>query len=265
MPQTLMFGFFSLRYRPTPQIVPPVPTPQTRCVTRAVRLFPDFRPRLLVVGFRVRQVVVLIRLPRVRRVALEARRHRVVRARILGIDVRRADDDFGAEGLERVDFLFRLLVGRREDALVAFDDRRDRQAHPQQYVTELRNLKKKTKTKQRKAKQKQRVDVLPTRRRPGLGFRHARRSRRRHDHRNAHGVAVAGCVAVTAGVHGLQVVVFMLSCRCGPRSMGRHYSRAAAIAIKPSPTSSPVSDGMISTPTNPGPRTMSRYSSFAYA
>ena len=34
MPQTLIAGFRSLRYRPTPLIVPPVPTPTTRWVTR---------------------------------------------------------------------------------------------------------------------------------------------------------------------------------------------------------------------------------------
>ena len=32
MPQTLIFGFLSLRYFPTPLIVPPVPTPTTRWV-----------------------------------------------------------------------------------------------------------------------------------------------------------------------------------------------------------------------------------------
>ena len=31
-PQTLIFGFCSLRYFPTPEIVPPVPTPTTKCV-----------------------------------------------------------------------------------------------------------------------------------------------------------------------------------------------------------------------------------------
>ena len=34
MPQTLIAGLRSLRYRPTPLMVPPVPTPTTRCVTR---------------------------------------------------------------------------------------------------------------------------------------------------------------------------------------------------------------------------------------
>ena len=98
-------------------------------VDPAVGLLPDLRAGLLVVRLRVRQVVVLVGLPRVRRLALEARRHRVVRARIFRIDVGRADDDFGAEGAQRVDLFLRLLVGGREDALVALDDRGNRQAH----------------------------------------------------------------------------------------------------------------------------------------
>ena len=68
----------------------------------AVGLLPDLGSGLLVVRLRVRQVVVLVRLPGVRHFALEPRRHRVVRARILGIDVGRADDDLGAERLQRV-------------------------------------------------------------------------------------------------------------------------------------------------------------------
>ena len=78
---------------------------------------------------RVRGVVVLVGLPRVRRLALEPRRHRIIRARILGIDVGRADDHLGAEGAQRVDLFLRLLVRGGEDALVALDHRGDRQAH----------------------------------------------------------------------------------------------------------------------------------------
>ena len=95
----------------------------------AVRLVPDLGSCLLVVRGRVRQVVVLIRLPAVRILLLESRRDRVIGPRVLRIDVRRADDDLGAEGLQRVDLLLRLFVGRREDALVAFDHGGDCQAH----------------------------------------------------------------------------------------------------------------------------------------
>ena len=66
----------------------------------AVRLIPDLGPGLLVVRLRVRRVVVLVRLPAVGHFLLEARRHRVVGPRILGIDVGRADDHLGAEGLQ---------------------------------------------------------------------------------------------------------------------------------------------------------------------
>ena len=129
MPQTLIFGFFSLRYFPTPLIVPPVPTPTDQVGDRPVGLLPDLGPGLLVVRGGVRRVVVLVRLPGVRHLLLEPRRDRVVRARILGLDVGRADDDLGAERPQRVGLLRRLLVGRREDAAVALDHRGDRQPH----------------------------------------------------------------------------------------------------------------------------------------
>ena len=96
----------------------------------SVGLLPDLWARLLVVRRGVRQIVVLIRLPGVWNLLLEPRRHRVVRTRILGIDVGRADDDFGAECPERVDLLLRLFVGGRKHATVALDDRRNREAHP---------------------------------------------------------------------------------------------------------------------------------------
>ena len=81
-------------------------------------------------GRGIREVVVLVGLPGVGDLVLEPRRYGVVRPRVLGIHVGRADDHLGAKRLERVDLLLRLLVGRREDALVALHDRRDRQAHP---------------------------------------------------------------------------------------------------------------------------------------
>ena len=78
---------------------------------------------------RVRRVVVLIRLPRASDLALQPRRHRVVRTRILRVDVCRAHDHLGTERLQRVDLLLRLLVRRREDAAIALDRRNDGQAH----------------------------------------------------------------------------------------------------------------------------------------
>ena len=96
----------------------------------AVGLLPDLRRRPFVMGRGIREVVVLVGLPGVGDLVLEPRRYGVVRPRVLGIDVGRADDHLGAKRLERVGLLLRLLVGRREDALVALHDRRDRQAHP---------------------------------------------------------------------------------------------------------------------------------------
>jgi hypothetical protein len=49
---------------------------------------------------------------------------------VFGIHVGRADDHFRAERSERVHLFLRLLVGRRENALVALYHGRDRQAHP---------------------------------------------------------------------------------------------------------------------------------------
>src|SRR5207247_701043 len=52
----------------------------------AVGLFPDLRPRLLVVRRGIRQVVVLIRFPRVRNLRREAIADRIVRPRIFSVD-----------------------------------------------------------------------------------------------------------------------------------------------------------------------------------
>ena len=129
MPQTLIAGFCSFRNRPTPLSGAAGADADDEVGDPAVGLLPDLRPGLLVVRGGVRQVVVLVRLPCVRHLLLEPRRHRVVRPRVLGIDVGRADDHLGAERLERVHLLLRLLVGRREDAVVAFDDGGDREPH----------------------------------------------------------------------------------------------------------------------------------------
>ena len=125
----LMAGFCSFRKRPAPQIVPPVPTPDDQVGDASVGLVPDLRAGLLVVRREFERLSYWLAFHAFGRLALEARRHRVVRARIFRIDVGRADDDFGAEGAKRIDLFLRLFVGRGEDALVALDDRGDRQAH----------------------------------------------------------------------------------------------------------------------------------------
>ena len=95
----------------------------------AVGLFPDFRPGLFVMRPGIGQVVVLVGFPGTCNLARQPGRHRIVRPRIRGIDVGRTDDDLGAECLQRVDLLLRLLISRREDASIALDDGHDGDAH----------------------------------------------------------------------------------------------------------------------------------------
>ncbi len=129
MPHTLMAGFRSFEISPDAADRPAGADADHQVRHPPLGLLPDLGPGLLVVRGRVRQVVVLVRLPRIGHLAFEARRHRVVRARVFRIDVGRTDDDLGAEGLQRVDLLLRLLVGGGEDALVALHDGRNGQPH----------------------------------------------------------------------------------------------------------------------------------------
>ena len=138
MPHALTDGLRSFRYFADAADRAAGADADHEVIDRAAGLLPDLGPGLLVVRLRVRRVVVLVGLPRVRRLALEPRRHRVVRARIFRIDVGRADDHLGAERAQRIDLLLRLLVGRREDALVALDDRGDGEAHAGVAATCLR-------------------------------------------------------------------------------------------------------------------------------
>ena len=59
----------------------------------------------------------------------EAIAHRVVGARVLGVDSRRALDDLGAVGAQDILLVLRHLVGAHEDALVSALLRDDREAH----------------------------------------------------------------------------------------------------------------------------------------
>ena len=56
-------------------------------------------------------------------------RHRVVAARIVRFHGRRADDDFGAQGFQQIDFFLGLLVGDGEDHFVAAHRGDEREAH----------------------------------------------------------------------------------------------------------------------------------------
>jgi hypothetical protein len=78
---------------------------------------------------RVRGVVVLIREIGAFFVA-DALGDLVVRARIVGCNVHRADDDLRAMRLEQADLLLRDLRRRRADELVAAQDTGERQAEP---------------------------------------------------------------------------------------------------------------------------------------
>jgi hypothetical protein len=94
-----------------------------------VRLFPDLRSGLLVVRGGVRKVVVLVGFPGIRNFTLQPGGHRVIGARIFGIDVGRADDHLRAERLEGIDLLLGLLVGGRKDAAIALHHGGDGQPH----------------------------------------------------------------------------------------------------------------------------------------
>src|SRR5262249_48709524 len=96
----------------------------------AVGLLPDLGAGLLVVRRRIGQVVVLIGLPGVWNLALETRRNRIVRPRVFRIDVGWTDDHLRPERLEGIHLLLGLLVRRREDALIAFDDGHNGETHP---------------------------------------------------------------------------------------------------------------------------------------
>ncbi len=95
----------------------------------AFSVFPNFRARGAVVRVGIRRILILVGIKRIGNFVRELRRHRIVAARIFGLHGRGAHDHFGAERLQQIDFLARLLVGDREDHLVAAHARHQRQAH----------------------------------------------------------------------------------------------------------------------------------------
>ena len=86
-------------------------------VDLAVCLSPDLRTRRHDVRLRVRLVVVLVRLDVVG-AGRELVGHRVVRARVLGLDGGGADHDLGAVGTQELDLVLGDLVRADEDAAV---------------------------------------------------------------------------------------------------------------------------------------------------
>ena len=80
-------------------------------VELVAELLPDLRARALVVRLGVGGIGVLVRVERARRLLGQAARDRVVGARILRLDLGRADHDLGAEGAQQRDLLARILSG----------------------------------------------------------------------------------------------------------------------------------------------------------
>src|SRR5580700_12075430 len=80
-------------------------------------------------SFRIHGIVVLIGIEGIGNFAREFFGDGIVAARIIGFDGGGADDDFGAEGFEEIDFLLGLLVGDGEYHLVAADRGDQSQTH----------------------------------------------------------------------------------------------------------------------------------------
>ena len=109
----------SRRYLPAPVIVPPVPMPATKWVTRPSVSRQISGPGGLVVAARSVRVGVLVGLEGAGDLGDEAIRDGVVGARVLRLDGRRGDDDLGAVRAQHRSLVFRDLVGDDEDAPVA--------------------------------------------------------------------------------------------------------------------------------------------------
>ncbi len=112
-----------------PVMVPPVPMPATKWVTRPLVCSQISGPVGVVLGLGVVGVVVLVRLPGQRHLAGQAIGDRVVGLGVFGRHRGRADDDLGSVGAQQGDLLGRHLVGADEDAAVAAPGRHDGQAH----------------------------------------------------------------------------------------------------------------------------------------
>ena len=113
-----------------PLIVPPVPTPVTKCVTRPAVSRQISGPVVSVVRRRALRVGVLVGLPPAVDLPGQPVGDRVVRVRVLGRHRRRADDDLRAVRLEDVPLVLADLVRADEHAPVAALLRDEREAHP---------------------------------------------------------------------------------------------------------------------------------------
>jgi hypothetical protein len=81
------------------------------------------------VRFRVHRIFVLVRIAGIGNLAGQFLGHRIITARVFWLDRRRANDHFGAQRLQRVDLLARLLIIDGEHHLVAARGGHQRQPH----------------------------------------------------------------------------------------------------------------------------------------
>ena len=111
-----------------PVIVPPVPTPATRCVIRPPVCSHSSGPVERVVRGGVGLVEVLVGLERAGDLLGQPVGDAVVGLRRVGRDLGRRDDDLGAVGAQQVDLLLRHLVRHDRDDAVALQPRGDGEA-----------------------------------------------------------------------------------------------------------------------------------------
>ncbi len=92
----------------------------------ALAVLPNFRTCGAVVRFGVHRIVVLVRIVRIGNFAREFFRHRIIAARIFGLDSGGTNDYFGPKRFEQIHFFLGLLVGGGKNAFVAAHSRDQR-------------------------------------------------------------------------------------------------------------------------------------------
>src|SRR5208282_5598070 len=95
----------------------------------ALGVFPDFGAGGLVVRFGIGGIVVLIGVIRIGDFTGQLFRDAVIAARIFGLNSGGANDHFGAQGLEQVNFFLGLFVRRCENTFVTAHGGHQSQPH----------------------------------------------------------------------------------------------------------------------------------------